>query len=61
MPAKHAPLLLFVSILSRVQSLTSPGILASRTLRVELDSLDANAGIGEGSANVNTVTYSGKR
>ena len=38
-----------------------PGMTASRTLRIELASQDANAGIGEGSANVKTVTYSGKK
>jgi hypothetical protein len=34
---------------------------ASRTLRIELASQDANAGTGEGCANVKTVTYSGKK
>jgi alpha-D-xyloside xylohydrolase len=38
-----------------------PGMMASRTLSIELASQDANAGIGEGSANVKTVTYSGKK
>jgi alpha-D-xyloside xylohydrolase len=38
-----------------------PGMTASRTLSIELASQDANAGIGEGSANVKTVTYSGKK
>jgi len=37
------------------------GITASRTLRIELASQDANAGIGEGSANVKTVIYRGKK
>jgi alpha-D-xyloside xylohydrolase len=40
---------------------TFPGISASRTLHVELASQDANAGIDEGSTNVKTVTYSGKK
>jgi alpha-D-xyloside xylohydrolase len=38
-----------------------PGMTASRTLRIELASQDANAGIGEGSAKVKTVTYNGKK
>jgi len=38
-----------------------PGMTPTRTLRIELASQDANAGIGEGNANVKTVTYSGKK
>lgn len=38
-----------------------PGISASRTLRVELTSHDANAGISEGSSNVKTVAYTGRK
>jgi alpha-D-xyloside xylohydrolase len=37
------------------------GMTASRTLRIELATPNANAGIGEGIANVKTVTYSGKK
>jgi alpha-D-xyloside xylohydrolase len=38
-----------------------PGMTASRTLRIELASQDANSGIGEGNVNVKTMTYSGKK
>ena len=40
---------------------TFPGMTATRILRIDLASQDANAGIGEGSANVKTVTYTGKK
>ncbi|MFZ0961416.1 MAG: TIM-barrel domain-containing protein [Terriglobia bacterium] len=37
------------------------GMTAARTMRIELASQGANAGIGEGGANVKTVIYSGKK
>jgi alpha-D-xyloside xylohydrolase len=38
-----------------------PGMTAARTLRIELASQNANAGIGEGSASVKTVKYYGSK